>query len=308
MTLIPGDYYGLPTQILRNAHLRLEFLAVAGPRLVRLSLADSADNLLAEAPDFTVPTPYGPYRFRGGHRLWHAPEAMPRTYSLDDTGLTVEPLPDGVCLTQPTEPHTGIRKRIEIHLHAERPALTLHHHLTNESLWPVELAPWAITQLQLGGIGLLPQPVGPVDEAGLLPNRRVVLWPYSRWNDARLQLADDVVLVRGETIQPPFKIGYLNTHGWIGYWRAGVLFSKRFDLPGDGPYPDFGCNVEVYCNDIFFELETLGPLQRLEPGATASHLEVWEIRASVAPFASPEEAAHVLAALGLLAGFDDHHS
>src|SRR6185436_7407546 len=102
MTLESGDYYGLPTHILCNQHLRLEFLAQAGPRIVRFSPADSKENLFAEVPDFKVDTPHGAYSFHGGHRLWHSPESLARTYIADDTGLQVEPLPDGVRLTQPT--------------------------------------------------------------------------------------------------------------------------------------------------------------------------------------------------------------
>jgi hypothetical protein len=41
-----GDFYGLPTRIISNQHLWLEFLAGAGPRIVRLSLAGSDENLL----------------------------------------------------------------------------------------------------------------------------------------------------------------------------------------------------------------------------------------------------------------------
>jgi hypothetical protein len=50
-----GDDHGLPTRILQYAQVRLEFLAEAAPRIVRLASADSPDNLLAEVPDFKVP-------------------------------------------------------------------------------------------------------------------------------------------------------------------------------------------------------------------------------------------------------------
>jgi len=272
-----GDFYGLPTRVLQNQHLRLEFLAEAGPRIVRLSLADSDDNLLAELPDFKVPTVYGDYHFRGGHRLWHAPEASPRTYVLDDQGVTVDETPHGVRLTGPVEAITGLRKSIEIRLHPDRSALTLTHQLHSTNAWPIELAPWAITQLRLGGIAVLPQPSA-VDADNLLPNRRFALWPYASWQDARLDLRDDFILFHARPALPPFKIGYRNTHGWLGYWREGIFFCKRFDVPTDRAYPDFGCNAELYCNDMFVELETLGPLQLLQPGATVTHTETWDIQ------------------------------
>ena len=88
--VMTGDFYGLPTRILSNQHLRLEFLAEAGPRIVRLSLAGSGENLMAEVPDIHWTTPYGEYYLRGGHRLWHAPEAVPRSSVPDNDSLTVE--------------------------------------------------------------------------------------------------------------------------------------------------------------------------------------------------------------------------
>ena len=232
MTVSPtGDYYGLPTRVLYNQHLRLEYLAEAGPRIVRLSLADSDENLLAEIPNFKVNTAYGDYYFRGGHRLWHSPEASPRTYVPDDSGLTVEETPQGVRLTGPIELATGLRKSIEIQLHPDRSAVTLVHQLHSTNVWPIEFAPWAITQLRLGGIGVLPQPTG-LGADPLLPNRRFALWPYARWQDPRLDLRDDFIVFHARPALPPFKVGYLNTHGWLGYWRAGVFFRKRFDPAG----------------------------------------------------------------------------
>lgn len=291
-----GIFYGLPTGALDNGLLRLEYLATAGPRLVRLFLAGVAGNLLAEAPDWTWPTPYGPFRVYGGHRLWHAPESMPRTYVPDNEGLVVQEVAGGVRLVGPIEGPTGIRKTIEICMEAGRPALTLRHRLENAGAWPVELAPWAITQMPLGGTAILPQPTDPVDGAGLLPNRHLVLWPYSRWSDERLRLGDGVIAVRANPLAAPFKLGYRNEHGWIAYLRAGLLFVKRFALPEGRPYPDRDCNVEVYCNDRVIELETLAPLGRLEPGQAATHTEQWELFRDLA--AAPAEVRNLLETCG----------
>jgi len=40
---------------------------------------------------------------------------------------------------------------------------------------------------------------------------------------------------------------------------------------------DFGCNCECYCRDRFIELETIGPLVRLQPGESVTHVEEWEL-------------------------------
>jgi hypothetical protein len=272
-----ADFYGLPTRALDNGLLRLEYLAQAGPRIVRLFAAGSQDNLLAELPAFSMDTPYGPYFIRGGHRLWHSPEAFPRSYLPDNEGLAVEKVGDGVRLTQPVEPASGIRKSIELRLAAGQAVVTLTHEIKNEGVWPIELAPWAITQLRLGGVAILPQQIGALDAAGLLPNRQVVLWPYTRWSDPRLQPGDDLVLIQAQSVLPPCKIGYLNRHGWSAYLIGSTLFVKRFAADVNRAYPDFGCNAEVYCCDQFIEIESIGPLVTLEPGASTRHIETWEL-------------------------------
>ena len=145
--------------------------------------------------------------------------------------------------------------------------MTVSHELWNGGAWPVELAPWAITQLPLGGVAILPQPTEPIDSDGVMPNRHLVLWPYTRWHDPRLRLGDEHVLIEARPESSVFKIGYMNHHGWVGYLRAGVLFVKRFEPQPRAWHADLGCNAEVYCSDRFIELETLGPLCRLEPAS-----------------------------------------
>lgn len=271
------DFHGLPARTLSNGYLDVRFLEQAGPRIVHLSLAGNDDNVMAELPDLSIETPAGPYRLYGGHRLWHAPEAMPRTYVLDDGGCTVQEAPGGVIILGPVEAETGIRKQIQLQLAHDRAAVTVTHRLENLGPWGVELAPWGITQLRLGGVAILPQLRQALDPTGLLPNRNLVLWPYSQLADSRLSLHDDLFLLRGQAHADAIKIGYMNRMGWAAYLTGRVLFVKRFDSHPDLPHVDFGCNCESYCRDRFIELETVGPLVRLEPGQSVTHEEEWEL-------------------------------
>ena len=233
---------------------------------------------LAEMPP--VNTPYGNFHFLGGHRLWHAPEAMPRTY-IPDGELKITEQADGVALESVTESGTGIRKRIEIQLAADTPSVKLIHSLSNDGMWPIELAPWAITQFRLGGTVILPMPIGNSDPAGLLHNRQLSLWPYTRMNDPRVQWDDEYILFKAESLLPPFKIGYFNPHGWMGYWVDGVFFRKTFDVKAKVAYPDNNCNCEIFCNHEFVELETLAPFVTLAPGNSVSHVETWEVNQGI---------------------------
>lgn len=294
----PGKgFHGLPTYTISNQFLQVQFLAQAGPRLVGLFLAGSDENLLAEAPDVSWDTPYGVYTLYGGHRLWHAPEVFPRTYVPDDAGLRVEETDGGVRLVGQTEVATGLRKTIDITLQADRPALALRHTLSNTGAWPVELAPWAITQVPLGGVAVLP--VGAPAPSSYLPNRHLALWPYTRLDDPRLRFAGDLVLVEGTARDYALKIGCLNHRGWLGYLRKGIFFSKRFQPEPSEAHPDLNCNAEIYVYNRFLELETVAPLCQLEPGHEVGHLETWELVRVPEAEATPEGLRRVLEALGL---------
>lgn len=293
--IMSTDYYGLPTRSISNQHLRLDFLSEAGPRIVRLMLGQSDQNLLAEVPDISWSNQFGEFFLRGGHRLTHAPES-PRSYVPDGAGLIVENLPNGVRL-QTLEAATKIRKSMDIYLSPDRPQVTLHHRLQNAGDDTLELAPWSITQMRLGGLVVMPI-CAAIDADGLLPDRHIVVWPYTRWHDARLRVEDDGVFVTAQPGMPPLKVGGLN-RGWIGYLHDDVFFAKRFDPRLDQPHPDRNCNVEVYCNDRFVELETLAPLIALRPGETAEHVETWEVHCHLEAPQSIDGARAVIAALGL---------
>jgi hypothetical protein len=274
------DFHGFATRHLSSRLLELDCLETAGPRIVRLSFKGS-ENLLAEVPAASLATPHGDFRLLGGHRLWHAPEAMPRSYVPDGEGLTAADVPGGLLLEGKTEAPTGIRKRIELRLDADRPQLTLKHSLINEGSWDVELAPWAITMMRLGGAALLPIRAANAPREGLLPDRHISLWPYTRFEDRRLHLDDGFVVVRPTANEPPLKIGTFNLEGWIVYWLDGILFRKRFDVQPSGRHPDYDCNAEIYCDSRGIELESLGPLAKLPPGGQVVHTETWELYESL---------------------------
>ncbi|MGV8049397.1 MAG: hypothetical protein AB2L21_03430 [Anaerolineaceae bacterium] len=289
-----SEFQGLSTSVIDNGILKLEYLSNAGPRIVRLS-AFGKENLFADVPSH-LSTRFGTYSFRGGHRLWHSPEAIPRTYIPDDNSIIVEELPDGVRLCGSPENGTGISKIMEIHMLQDQPVVQVNHILRNDNLWEIELAPWAVTMFQLGGIAILPQSDGKAteDSDSLWPNRNLALWPYTQINDPRLTLRDDFILIRGNPGLPPVKIGYFNPEGMIAYWLGGVLFRKTFDTFVGASYPDLGCNTEAYCNDQFLEVESLGPLSKLKPGESAKFDEKWELFPDLdVPFLSEEIVAEL---------------
>jgi hypothetical protein len=293
-----GDFYGEETLVLESEHLSVEVLAAAGPRIVRVKLAGASENVLGEAADVSWDTPWGRFRVRGGHRLWCAPESPTLTSVPDEGGLRVSESARGLRLER-LEPESNLSKAMEIELAADRAALTVRHSIRNEGGAVVERAPWAITILPFGGVAVLPQQRGPIGESEALPNRALVLWPYSSVSDSRLELGDELVLVHAVSAPARFKIGYLNRTGWTAYLRGGVLLCKHFDPQPEREHVDLGSNAEVYCDHHLFEFETVAPLSRLEPSAEVEYEERWELHKTGVVEPSIEGLTALLAELDL---------
>lgn len=284
---------------LSNAALSVWVTTDVGPRIIGLA-AQGGDNLLAVAPNASYTTPSGArYAFRGGHRLWHAPEDAERSYVPDDAPLHVAQHADGVTLRQPIEASTGIEKTLRLTLDTSAARLIVDHMLTVRGLWPVTLAPWALTQLRSGGRAILPQPAG--DPALLLPNRRLALWPYTPINSPHIRWGDRYILIDATLQEGKLKLGWANPAGWQAYALDGTLFVKAVDYQPGAAYPDYGSSAECYCDRRFLELETLGPLVTLEPGDSTHHREVWQLFALDAPPETEADAAALAARLGLAA-------
>lgn len=258
----------LPSKSIQNGVLRLEYLTTTGPRIIGLYAEGAQGNLLAETPAVHWATPHGEFHLRGGHRLWTAPE-NPFYICPEDNLRVVEG--DGFVTLAGAMDASGLEKEITVRLDGNRV------HLSQKVTWhgdaPVTLAPWGITQLRLGGLGMLPLPG---DDGGLTPNRNVVLWPYTRLDDERLELRDDLILLHGRASARAAKVGSRNIHGWIACALGDALFVKRFSVEG-GTLPDLGCNVEAFVKDVCLELETLGALQTMQKGDSALLKETWEV-------------------------------
>ncbi len=247
------------------------------------------ENLLAETPDEGWDTPYGRYELLGGHRLWFAPEDSDRVAVPEGDGLVVEPLDDGVRLVGAVEPGTGLVRSIAIRLDAavadvHGPPRAAERGRGSRS----RSRPGRSRSCRSAGGVLLPQRRA-VSGHRVRPNRNLVLWPYTSWEDPRLRIHDGLVVVDA-VAGDDLKLGFLDDAGWVAYERAGTALVRRFDPAVGEPHPDLGCNVETYCGRRYLELELLGPLQVLQPGDTAVLEERWEVRAAVRRQARPDGA------------------
>ena len=280
---------------LRNSTVELIATSDVGPRVMRFAFV-GGENVLCELPDTLGKTGGTQWRNYGGHRLWHAPESRPRTYHPDNTPVPVQVLDDGIRLTQPAEPTTGIQKELQLTLDPHAARATLHHRLTNQNLWPVTLAPWAITVMAAGGVAVFPLALRGSHSTELLPNGSLSLWSYTDMSDARWTWGRQYVLLRQDpAAQTPQKAGGPVPAGWAAYWRAGQLFIKSFTFRPGAEYPDRGCSFETYTDAQILELESLGPLTTLQPGASVEHVEHWHLVGDVPPVGREADVtAHVL--------------
>jgi hypothetical protein len=278
MTMETIAYGGWPN-CLRLGNDQLELIATTdvGPRVIRLGFL-GGPNLFKEWKDQLGKTGGDEWRIYGGHRLWHAPEVAPRTYTPDNT--PIKHLWDGRKLTliQPVESGTGIAKVIGLALDPRENHVTVRHRLVNHNPWAVELAPWALSVMQGPGRVILPhEPPRPHSEL-LLPVRSLALWGYTDMSDPRWTWGQKFIQLRSDPqIQTAQKLGVMNTPGWAAYAGQGAVFLKRFGYDARATYPDFGANTETYTNGDMLEVETLGPLARLAPQAAVEHVEHWFI-------------------------------
>lgn len=277
------EYLGFADcQKLSNDTVEVVVTTEVGPRIIRYAFP-GGENILGECPDASVKTELGVWHPYGGHRLWHAPEAMPRSYVPDDQPVEFE-CPDNLSirLTQAVEQPTGIRKELEVSLEEEGSEVRIVHRLTNEGLWTVELAPWALTIMNGGGTVIIPQEPYLSHDDYLLPARPMVLWHYTDLTDPRFAIGKLFLRLRtDENLDEPQKIGVANKQGYAAYHRGGTLFIKQFGYEDGLTYPDGGCNCETYTAGSFIELESVGPMHELEPGEAAEYVETWHLFANV---------------------------
>jgi hypothetical protein len=259
-----------------------------GPRVTGLRLGDGPEMLAILGPDVVVDHPDSDvFRLHGGHRLWAAPEIPMITYAGDEKPCEVHVDAGTVTITGAGD-DAGLSKQVVVRPEGGR--LEVVHTIANIGEAAIELAPWAITQVPLGGLAILPLG-GVPDTKGLTADRSLVLWPYTDLSDRRLTFRADAMIIDASP-GSALKLGSGPRPGRLGYLEQGHLFIKQIPTAAEGELADRGAVGQVYVNDVFCELESLGPITRLEPGASVTHTEWWSI----------EECTDAEAALDLLTG------
>ncbi len=304
--IVREDYHGWPnTYRLSNGLIEARVVTDIGPRIIDIRLA-SGSNLMWQRQSELGGSGEGTWIARGGWRLWTAPERRETTYALDNVPCTVEIVePATVRVTAPLQPAAGVQKFVEVSLPLNEPRLRITSRMKNITDQPLTYAAWSLPALRPGGRAFVPMDVGPLTAFDSV--RRLMLWSYTEITDRRYQIGDRLVQVDHRLVGPSgggragrgddeSKIGVDSGQGWAAYLLDATLFLKRFPHDPRGLYPDGGATIEVYSNHEFLELEHLGPLSIVAPGAAAVMREDWWLFGDVSVPADYEPALDALRA------------
>lgn len=248
-----------------------------GPRIIRFGFV-GGKNLFKEFPDQLGKSGEEKFQLRGGHRVWKAPEDAVATWAPDNVPVEIQVTPTGVIARAPVEPLTKLQKEIEIRMAPSGGGVTVFHRITNHSLFPLTFSAWALTMMAPGGVAISGFPPRGRHPINLEATNPLVMWAYTNLADPRWKFTKKYLVLRQDPDDSDAqKLGTFNPDTWAAYLLNGEAFVKRAKADPSKTYPDFGCSFETFTNNEFLEMETLGPITRLQPGQTVEHVEHWAL-------------------------------
>ena len=248
-----------------------------GPRVLRFAFREGP-NHFGEFPAQRADPDQARWHSYGGHRLWHGPEDLRRTY-LPDNGPISLGFSDGLLLArQAIEPPTQLQKEIEIQLEPDAASARVTHRIHNHGLFEVRLAVWAISVMAPGGRAILPLPPRGPHTGNLQAQTSLNLWAYTNLADPRWHFSDEYLAFQQDpTNTTPQKIGLARSAGWLAHINNEQVFVKQSAFVEDQPYPDQNSSLEIYADHKCVELESLSPLTVIQPVACAELQETWQL-------------------------------
>lgn len=260
---------------LNNGESELVITTDIGPRIVRFGFINGR-NLFHLIPGESGKTGGNQWRLYGGHRLWIAPEEIPKSFHPDNDPVKYSYSDHSIKLTAEKESTTGVMKELDITLAPDKNEVTVVHRLINLNNEPTQLCPWALSMMSQGGRAIIPQePYGEGDDY-LLPARTIALWQYTKMNDPRWIWGEGYIQAKQDpALASEQKIGIMNKQGWTAYYLNEEILIKKFLFDPQATYTDNGSNNETYINGQFLEIETLGSLVVAPPGGIVEHTEHW---------------------------------
>jgi len=180
-------------------------------------------------------------------------------------------------LTSPRDRMTGLRVARDFTLAADSACLCVEQRVTNDSARPISCCHWSRTLATGGGIVLIP-----LSPESRFPKHYIQYGPGPVMNfrpdDPQIRIREGFLEILGTPQRP--KLGMDSAVGWFSYLtRAGLLLTKRYAVEPERVYGEMaGLTISIwYFKDEMCELEPIGPLERLAPGASFSFSEEWSL-------------------------------
>jgi hypothetical protein len=260
-----------------NGEVELIVTGDVGPRIIRFGFV-GGQNLFKEYPEQLGKSGEEKFQLRGGDRVWKAPEDAVATWAPDNAAVEIQLTPNGVIAREPVEPLTKLQKEIEVSLAPSGTTARVAHRVTNRSLFPLEFAPWALTMMAPGGVAVSGFPPRGKHPVNLEATNPLVMWAYTNLADPRWKFTRQYLTLRQDpNNKDAQKLGLFNVDTWAAYLLNGEAFVKRTKADPSKAYPDFGSSFETFTNNEFLEIETLGPMTKLQPGQTVELTETWAL-------------------------------
>jgi hypothetical protein len=276
------EYKGWPNCYrVTNGEIDLVVTGDVGPRIIRFGFA-GGQNLFKEFPEQLGGKGEEKFQLRGGDRVWKAPEDPVATWAPDNVPVAIEVTPTGLIAREPIEPLTNLQKEIEISMASSGTVVTVSHRITNHSLFALEFSPWALTMMAQGGTAVTGFPPRGKHPINLEATNPLVMWAYTNLADPRWKFTKKYLMLRQDPKNSEAqKLGTFNPETWGAYILNNEAFVKKSSADPTKTYPDFGCSFETFTNNDFLEMETLGPLTKVQPGHTVEQVEHWGLYRNV---------------------------
>ena len=276
------EYQGWPNCYrISDDEVELIVTSDVGPRIIRYGFV-GGQNMFVELEEDLGKTGGDQWRLFGGSRLWVGPEDPVYSYGADNEPVDVRIAGNVLTALAPIE-HTGVQKQIEIELSASGSEVQVRHRLTNKTIWPLRIAPWVLSMMAPGGVGVTTLPPRGTHPEVLAPTNRLIVFAFTNMGDPRWTWLEKYIVLRQDVNNSePEKIGLFNPQTRGAYLLNGDLFVKKFQADAGQEYPDLGASYETFTNERFLEIETLGAMRTLQRDEFIDHLEVWSLNRDIA--------------------------
>lgn len=257
---------------LDNGLVSLIVTTKVGPRILYYGCS-GYENMLHVFPDDAGKADDGQWRLFGGHRLWAGPQVRFRPNEPEDKPVSYMINKDGVTLTNEIQTESRIQKKLQIRMDEGSTHVHITHTITSWCVWPIQLTVWPVTVFPADGLVFWSNAA---PDTFYLPNDVKVFWPWSIHGDPRFTETPRYSCLRPAADDARwFKVGVPNHSGYGVYCGKNQMFVKKYKYMNDKVYSDFGSSLEVFCDNVFTELESVSPLYTLASGESAVHEEDW---------------------------------